>query len=41
MTEIRAAELPRDIDDVRNVFREYANSQSTDLDFQNFEAEAC
>ena len=39
MTEIRAAELPRDIDDVRNLFREYANSLSTDLGFQNFEAE--
>lgn len=39
MTEIQPAELPRDLNEVRNLFREYADSLSTDLGFQDFEAE--
>lgn len=39
MTEIRAAELPRDLEVARRLFREYAGSLSIGLEFQNFEAE--
>ena len=39
LIEIRAAEVPRDLGAVRKLFREYADSLSTDLCFQNFEAE--
>jgi len=39
MIEIKAAELPRDLDTVRILFREYAESLGIDLEFQGFEAE--
>ena len=39
MVEIRAARIPDDIAVVRGLFREYADGLSTDLCFQNFEAE--
>ena len=39
MVEIRAADIPDEIDVVRSLFREYADGLSTDLCFQNFEAE--
>ena len=39
VTEIRPAELPRDLDVVRSLFREYGESLRIDLCFQNFEAE--
>ena len=39
MIEIRPAELPRDLDEVRSLFREYAESLGIDLEFQGFEAE--
>lgn len=39
MIEIRDAEMPREVDEVRKLFREYADSLNTDLCFQNFEAE--
>jgi GNAT superfamily N-acetyltransferase len=39
MIEIRPAEVPNDLDAVRNLFREYAASLSVGLCFQNFEAE--
>jgi ribosomal protein S18 acetylase RimI-like enzyme len=39
MTDIRPAELPRDLDEVRSLFREYAESLGVDLSFQGFEAE--
>jgi ribosomal protein S18 acetylase RimI-like enzyme len=39
MTEIRPAEIPRDLDEVRSLFREYAGSLNIDLCFQDFEAE--
>jgi GNAT superfamily N-acetyltransferase len=39
MIRIRAAEVPRDLDVVRGLFREYAGTLTTDLCFQNFEAE--
>ncbi|CAN7355229.1 GNAT family N-acetyltransferase [Variovorax sp. LjRoot84] len=39
MIEIKAAELPRDLDTVRVLFREYAESLGIDLEFQGFEAE--
>lgn len=39
MTEIRPAEIPRDLDVVRSLFREYAGSLNIDLCFQGFEAE--
>jgi GNAT superfamily N-acetyltransferase len=38
-TEIRPAELPRDLVEVRRLFREYAEGLNIDLEFQNFEAE--
>ena len=31
--------MPREVDEVRKLFREYADSLNTDLCFQNFEAE--
>ena len=37
--DIRDAVIPDDIDIVRTLFREYAASLTTDLCFQNFEAE--
>jgi ribosomal protein S18 acetylase RimI-like enzyme len=39
MTDIRLAELPRDLVAVRSLFREYADSLGIDLEFQGFEAE--
>jgi len=39
MTQIQVADLPRDLNEVRRLFREYADSLSTDLGFQDFEAE--
>ncbi len=39
MTDIRPAELPRDLSLVRSLLREYADSLSVDLRFQDFEAE--
>ena len=39
MTDIRPVELPRDLHEVRSLFREYAESLSVDLSFQDFEAE--
>ena len=39
MIEIRCAEVPRDLDDVRRLFREYASGVGVDLCFQDFEAE--
>ena len=37
--DIRDAEFPRDMAEVRALFREYADSLEVDLDFQDFEAE--
>ena len=39
MTAIRPAELPRDLKEVRSLFREYAGTLNIDLGFQDFEAE--
>jgi ribosomal protein S18 acetylase RimI-like enzyme len=39
MIDIRLAELPRDLGEVRNLFREYADRLDIDLEFQDFEAE--
>ncbi|MEP6714734.1 MAG: GNAT family N-acetyltransferase [Terriglobia bacterium] len=39
MIGIQPAELPRDLEEVRSLFREYAASLNVDLCFQNFEAE--
>lgn len=39
MTDIRSAEPPRDLVEVRSLFREYADSLDVDLEFQGFEAE--
>jgi GNAT superfamily N-acetyltransferase len=38
MIDIRQAELPRDLDEVRRLFREYAESLGVDLGFQDFES---
>ncbi len=39
MTDIRAAELPRDLEVVRALFGEYVDSLGIDLAFQGFEGE--
>lgn len=39
MTDIRPAELPRDLEVVRALFAEYAASLGVDLAFQGFESE--
>lgn len=39
MIEIRPAEFPRDLDEVRSLFRAYAEGLGVDLEFQGFEAE--
>lgn len=39
MIDIHPAEFPRDLDTVRILFREYAESLGVDLGFQDFEAE--
>jgi ribosomal protein S18 acetylase RimI-like enzyme len=39
MIDIRPADLPRDLTEVRSLFREYAHGLGIDLDFQDFEAE--
>jgi GNAT superfamily N-acetyltransferase len=39
MTEIRSAELPRDLKEARSLFREYAESLNINLGFQGFESE--
>lgn len=39
MTDIRAAECPRDLAELRSLFREYAVGLGVDLAFQGFEAE--
>ena len=39
MIEIRPADFPRDLAEVRSLFREYADGLGVDLDFQGFESE--
>jgi len=39
MIEIRPAELPRELAQVRGLFRDYADGLGVDLGFQDFETE--
>jgi hypothetical protein len=39
MTDIRRAELPRDLEVVRAIFAEYVDSLGIDLAFQGFDGE--
>ena len=39
MIEIRPAELPRELAQVRGLFRDYADGLGIDLGFQDFETE--
>lgn len=39
MIDIRPAAFPEDVDEVRRLFRDYAQSLGVDLGFQDFEAE--
>lgn len=39
MADIRPAKLPRDLVQVRNLFREYADGLDVDLKYQGFESE--
>ena len=39
MINIRSAVVPQDLEEVRSLFREYAETLSVDLGFQDFEAE--
>lgn len=39
MIDIRPAQLPRELSDIRNLFREYVTGLDVDLEFQEFEAE--
>lgn len=39
MTEIHHARFPRDLDAVKDIFREYVGSATVSLEFQDYEAE--